>query len=767
MNQSQTKVSKSILESYLPADNYVVINEDDKALHPVYIKLPEPPPLHTIDGYGLVAADQKFVRQVMPHRLTELQNTFETIDEIWNELEENASEYQSEIKWIKLQWYRRLNGYWCFINGKPTYFVGWNYVYLNFWNFLDGGSPEFRDRHRKFFIGLFYAYKCTEVPEYEDDNLIIKYRNIEVNGETIKVPATKDIGSRVLFGATYPKGRRDGATNMCLCAQYCETTIKQGVISGIISMTGPAAKDHFDEILKPGWQGMPFFFKPIHDGFDNPEDAIKFFSPKKKTNKAQKQLRSKMSYSQTAQSTGYDRSKIFFLLADEGGKSVETNVDSRHQILKNCVSQGNGSVIGGFMMYPSTVGEMKAKGGGAYFALCQKSHWERRNKIGQTTSGLMNIFFKSQEGLEGFVDPYGNSVIDTPTVEQVRIAKKEKNWEDKYKYAVLGMGSKQYLEERRKSFLEAKDMDGYNEEVRLFPQNFSEAFRTEDGDAGFNTVKLNDRIDELKFTFKNLVRKGNFEWKDKTIDGEVIWVDDEKGRWYLSKMLSENERNLKYSDTIFKDGEYKTMWFPINPKFTSSADPFKYNKTKGKRMSDGGGAVFWDFDKTIDGDKDIKYWQSHRLVCTYRNRPADLNDYCEDMLMMTVFFGAMMYPEINVAAVWKHFDDRGYGGFLKYDIDHKTNNYSNTPGFNSLEKSKQDLFNSARDYIEKHAHREVHLDYLVECKDIIGLEDMTNWDLFTAGSGAIMGSKSNHSKIIAINTEKIDIGEYVQQRTYN
>lgn len=71
MNRSTQNISQEILDSYLPADNYCVINEDDKALHPIYIQMPECPPLHTIDGYGLHASDQKFVRQVMPARLSE------------------------------------------------------------------------------------------------------------------------------------------------------------------------------------------------------------------------------------------------------------------------------------------------------------------------------------------------------------------------------------------------------------------------------------------------------------------------------------------------------------------------------------------------------------------------------------------------------------------------------------------------------------------------------------------------------------------------
>ena len=42
-----------------------------------------------------------------------------------------------------------------------------------------------------------------------------------------------------------------------------------------------------------------------------------------------------------------------------------------------------------------------------------------------------------------------------------------------------------------------------------------------------------------------------------------------------------------------------------------------------------------------------------------------------------------------------------------------------------------------------------------------------NWDLFTAGSGAIMGSKSKHSDLMRINTQKVDVSSYFEKRRYN
>lgn len=766
MENNQSNLPKY---KYKPADNYCVVNEDDAALHRIFVPLPEPPPLETIDGYGLAPHEQKFVRQVMPPRLVEVVAQFDTIDEIWNELEENAAIYQEEIKWIKLQWYRRINGYWCFINGKPTFIDGWHYVYVNFWTFEDGAIIEYRDRNRKFFHAMRYAYTAKDFPEYDEQGFLT-YKEEIVNGEIDRVPIMKSIGIRVFHGFTYPKNRRDGATNMVECAKYCETTIRRGVRSGLISLDGEHAYGLYSTISVVGWSGMPFFFKPIHDGFDKPEDAIKFFAPKKKGQlaKRQKALQSIIDFSSTAQSTKYDGKKLFWINCEECGKTTQADIVDRHDRLKKCIGQGGS--INGFMAYPSTVGEMSGEGGLSYFSLCEQSHWQNRDENGQTTSGLMNIFFSSTEGLENFVDPFGMSVIEEPTKEQVLEARKYYNWENRFQYASRGYGSRMYLEVRRKSFLTAKNIPGYNNEVRMFPIKYGECFRGEDTDVGFNTAKLNDRADELKFTFRKLCRKGNFEWKDGIRDGTAIWVDepenasvDQKGRWYLSKILPESETNKKYKDWVNRDGDYIEVFYPVNPRFTGSADEYKVDKKKkvsGTKMSDGGGAIFLDYDKIIDGGKNINDWTTNRLCCTYRNRPFSKDDYFEDMLMMCIYFGAMMYPENNLDDLIKYFDDRGYGGYLKYDTDVITGNFKSRPGFSSLEKSKQTLFSGIRDYIEKHIHRDPHLDFIMECQKIQGIDDMTNWDLLTAVGGAIMGSKSSYSKIIKMNTEKVDALSY-------
>jgi hypothetical protein len=182
---------------------------------------------------------------------------------------------------------------------------------------------------------------------------------------------------------------------------------------------------------------------------------------------------------------------------------------------------------------------------------------------------------------------------------------------------------------------------------------------------------------------------------------------------------------------------------PVNPKHITCTDPYKQEKVTSGRMSDGGIATVYDFDPEVDDPNvDPRYWKSYRLVCTYRYRPGTTSDFYDDALMQMVYFGSWWYPEINIPACIEWAQERGFAGYFLYDIDWKTGKYKSVPGFSSQGESKQSLFNVTRDYIETRGHVECHSDFLTECKDIQSMEEMTDYDLFTAGAGALKGCKS-------------------------
>jgi len=680
------------LSQYKDADTHIVINVDPD-LHKITIPLPKPPKPRKIAGYGLPAKEQKWRPDPLPDKLIELQENpiYETIEEIWEEMEERSEYYEKEWKYIEKQWERREKGYWFYNNGVPTYITGNHYFHINTWE-MDIGLGEYRDRDRRWWITLGFFQKDP-----------------------------------FCLGMNYPKHRREGATNRTQCWMYEGISKTLNVHGGIQSMTEGHAQDGvFQDHLIVGWRGLPFFFQPVHSGTTTPVGSLRFFTPARKS--LQGSLRAKKgdalnSYIDFKPSnpSAYDTFKLYRYHGDEVGKTKDVDVNKRHNIIRQCLSLGAGKKIIGFCVNTSTVGEM-TKGGGEKFAkLCKQSHYQERTENNQTLSGLYNFFMPATEGLEGFIDEYGNSMITEASL---------------------------HLQNTRQAYLDAGDEDGYNEFVRQHPIWFKECFRGGTKGCNFNSIILNRRLDEFAFGNKYLTN-GNFKWENDIPDSTVIWMPDPSSPKFRTSFLFEPGESNKQ---VF-DGELK---LPDNiQNFIAGGDPFKFDQTSGTRKSDGSGSVFMKRDSTIDpDDKPLRDWITHRFCCTYSHRPKTKEEFGEDMLMMCIYYGCEMNCEINVPFLWDYFKQRGYVGYLYYGIDRKTGFINKNPGFNTLKGVQDDIYREYHTYIERHGMREVHDKILRQCLDIE--DDMGPYDQFVSGGAALLGAKRGSHHQTATETVSLD-----------
>jgi len=731
------EVDAQILAQYAPAPRFVLVNTDDKDLIPIKIDLPDPPEYHLIEGFGLPAREQKWKAPQLPKRLKDLQSRFETLDEIWNELEEHRDIYDEEIRFIEKQWDYRLNGYWFFNNGVPTYIDGWHYFYCSWWH-IDVGLPKYRDRDRRFFLFARKIYLETRAPSCDAKGFAIK-NNV---GEYEWI----EFGKRLFYGFNYPKHRREGATYKAECINYEIISRTMGAFGGIQSMNDVQSRKCFLRHLVAPWKKLPFFFKPNYEGSTSPKTELSFSPPAKRLSSrgslssSEMGLESGINY-EMADPSAYDGDKLYFHHDDEVGKLKKgLSCWDRHTVVKECLVMG--SEIIGYTIKTSTVGEMEKGGGRMFKHQCTMSNYYQRNPNGQTRSGLAVLFIPAYDGLQGFIDEYGMSVINAPTKEQaVFIGHK--------------IGAHEYLLNRRKGFIDAGDQEGLSEEVRLYPIRFAECFRTAARSSGFNMNKLENYIDDLAFS-KGLTVRGNFAWKDNTRDSRVVFVENPTGKFIVSHQLNNDESNRKYWS------DEQETWIPGNTHWgVAGGDPFKFNKTEQNRKSNGGGAVAKK-GKVKDGDFSMR----RNFACTYTNRTFDKNLYGEDMLMMCVYYGVQMFPEINIPFLWDYFDERGYGGYLLYKVDPKTFEFGKTPGGQSSEKIKQDIFTEYMTWIENEAASEKHIEILEECRDIEGPEDMTNYDLFTAGGYALLGTHGIYDTIAEMSDQEYDLDSYVKKRYY-
>lgn len=734
------KVTPKILSGYKHPDRYLFVNEDDRDLTPIRIEIPKCPEYHRIDGFGKPAQEQKFEPPQLPARIKSLQKKFETIDEVHEELQQHPELYEEEIKFIKKQWYYRLHGYWFFNNGKPTYIDGWHHFYISWWR-IDVGLPKYRDRDRKFFMFARMCYNETRT-----------FKIINENGDAIQNDKGyydfEDTGSRVFYGFNYPKHRREGATYKAECINYELISRTKAAWGGIQSMTDKQSKKCFIKHLVSPWKKLPFFFKPSYEGSTSPKSELSFSPPSiRLSNKGSLVssdigLESMINFD-AADPSAYDGDKLYFHHDDEVGKLKKgLSCWERHLVVKECLSMG--SEIIGFTIKTSTVGEMERGGGKAFKHQCQMSDYFVRNPNGQTRSGLLTLFIPAYEGLQGFIDEYGNSVIDTPTPEQSKYIKKK-------------IGAKEFLLNSRKGYIDSGDNEGLSEQVRLYPIKFTECFRTAAKDSGFNMQKLESYIDNLRFRKESeLPVRGNFEWVKNQRDTKVEFVLNKNGKFLVSHVLDTHESNRKFwNDEI-------SSWVPLNVQYgAAGADPFRFNKTEHNRKSNGGGAVV---RKGIL--RDGNFAMKRKVVCTYSNRTYDKYTYAEDMLKMCVYYGVKMNPEINVELIWDYFDERGYGGFLMYRYDPKVQKLAKTPGSNTNDKIKQSIFGEFMQYIENEGDDDNHIEVFEEARDIAGIEDMTNFDLFTAVGYAFLGTLPNFDDYEEVEDEGDDLSRYVKKRVY-
>lgn len=686
--------------SYKKTPLKLIVNENDPDLTPIDIPLPQPgvdkqPELKTIDGWGLSPSEQYFKRPKFPKKLLDLERRSKTIKECHLELKKNKVFFAEEIKFIEEEWRRRKNGYWFYNNGVPTWITGAHYLYLCYW-YVGIKHPEYRSRDRKFFV----------FAKFVDDD-------------------------PYACGFNYPKFRREGATSKAACLNYHIISMQRKVHGGIQSKDDESAGKVFKGHIVASFKRMHFWFRPINEGKTEPKASLNFFAPAQTVTKdggsikVEDSLESFIDFGSSVEGY-YDGDKLRFHHGDELGKSSGIDAYQRHLIIKPCVTEGNKYI--GLIVNTSTVGDMEKGGGESFKKICYNSRYEKRNENNETQTGLYNLFIASFDGYDlvdkktgkRFIDRFGNSDEEA---------------------------AKKYLENIRKGFLEAGDIEGLSEHIRQFPFTFRECFRTGAAHCNFNIHTLETRLEEFQFGNKFKVR-GDFIWKDGKVGGivgnnadgkatwqhgEVEWIPSANGKFYQSFIIPQNESNAFMMESNVR--------VPANKhRFIAGGDTFKFDEVVGDRKSDGAGAVFMKFDPSIDNPLlDVSEWKTNKFCCTYSNRPRTLDLYGEDMLMMCIYYGCEMNPELNVPFLWKYFKDRGYGGYLYFGIDMKTGKYNKTPGASTNPKIQDILYGEYYNYIEKYGAYENHDEILIQCRDI--QDDMGAFDLFVAGGYALLGAR--------------------------
>ena len=588
--------------------------------------------------------NNKWVAEEYPKELKQIQSIFD-----WREYPEQFKE-----KWepyIDEQFKRRDEGHWFYNKSLATYITGTHFMYLQH-SKIDVGKPDFREANRLFFI-FWEACKAD---------------------------------SRS-YGMCYLKNRRSGFSFMSSAETVNLATITSDARYGILSKSGADAKKMFTDKVVPISVNYPFFFKPIQDGMDRPKTELAYRIPasrltrKSIQNKKDQELLEGLDTTIDWKNTGdnsYDGEKLKLLVHDESGKwERPDNILNNWRVTKTTLRLGS-RIIGKCMM--GSTSNALDKGGDNFKKLYNDSDVTKRNRNGQTKSGLYSLFIPMEWNYEGFIDSYGMPVFDTPQEDCVGPHGEEINvgviehWDNE----VEGLKG---------------DQDALNEFYRQFPRTEEHAFRDETKNSIFNLVKIYEQIDyneDLGNT--NVLTPGNFQWANGIKDTKVIFTPNPSGRFKVSWVPGLALQNRQ----IVKKG----LKSPGNEHMGAfGCDSYDISGTTDGRGSKGALHGLTKFS--------MEDAPANTFFLEYIARPQTAEMFFEDVLMACVFYGMPLLAENNKPRLLYYFKRRGYRGYSMNRPDRLWNKLSvaerEIGGMpNSSEDIKQAHAAAIESYIDKH-----------------------------------------------------------------
>jgi len=576
----------------------------------------------------------KWIAEDYPKELKKVKTIFD-----WKELPQDFKNRWHE--YIENEFTKREQGYWFRNKGIDTYITGTHYMYLQ-WAKIDVGKPEFREANRLFFI-FWEACKA-------DDRS---------------------------YGMCYLKNRRSGFSFMASSEAVNQATISSDSRYGILSKSGADAKKMFTDKVVPISVNYPFFFKPIQDGMDRPKTELAYRVPASKftrrkilANERSEELEgldTTIDWKNTGDNS-YDGEKLSLLVHDEAGKwERPDNILNNWRVTKTTLRLGS-RVIGKCMM--GSTSNSLDKGGENFKKLYDGSDVTKRNRNGQTRSGLYSLFIPMEWNFEGFIDSYGIPVFDSP---------KEKT-EDIHG-ATIDVGVIAHWENEVEGL--KGDADALNEFYRQFPRTEEHAFRDETKNSIFNLAKIYEQVDfneEIKLTSN--YSTGDFQWENGIKDTKVKFIPNPKGRFNISWVPSIELQN-KY---ITKNG----IKHPGNEHIGAfGCDSYDISGT-----TDGQGSKGALHGLTKFSMEDAP---SNKFFLEYIARPQTAEIFFEDILMALHFYGMPILAENNKPRLLYYLKRRGYRKYSMNRPDKIWNKLSVT------EKEIGGIPNSSEDVKQAHA----------------------------------------------------------------
>jgi hypothetical protein len=289
---------------------------------------------------------------------------------------------------------------------------------------------------------------------------------------------------------------------------------------GIQSKTGTDAKKFFSKTIVNPFRRLPKFFRPVYDTSlgANPKSELRFQRPnvrgkKSEENVADDELGGYIDW-QSADTMAYDGQKLFATVQDECYKTVEANIYDRHEVIRYCLLDDEGQIIGK-ALYTSTVEKLDSEKDGVQEAgilLWNESNQLEKGENGRTKSGLYRFFMS---------------------------AKKTRNF-DLYGYPDEEKTLKAILADRETVKNNPRALAA---RIRKEPLTIREAFYAGNDRCEFNSENINNQIQKLedepvflrqvRLVFKKEKVPKRFPTDKEKERKKVGYMDDQNGGWFL------------------------------------------------------------------------------------------------------------------------------------------------------------------------------------------------------------------------------------------
>lgn len=507
-------------------------------------------------------------------------------------------------------------GFYFLNNGVLTYITGKHYFYLQWWKLEDDIYPEYRDTDRRYFLFLNHW-----------ENILW------------------------CLGIARGKKRREGASSQATSNLVYECIFFTNSNCGLVSKSQIDSRDTFTDMVRNGYNQLPVFLKPRQLNRADSVTELVFAAKMVKGDAADGGMKSKINY-RAPVLNAYDRGRMSRGLWDEGGKwPIDIPFSKFISIVSKTMVKGAKRV--GFAECPSTVNEM-TKGGGAEY----KIFWDGANQFKRGTKPTKNrfvtYFTPAFDGYEGFIDKYGQSVIDVPTDEQYEYLVNKWVRKDPISGETISELSEDDIKKGAKFYVLARreGLTGelLEEEIRMNPCTVQEMFEAANTDCAFNSYNINQRIKQLE---ENPIYKRKIIFY-RDLDQVVKFKDvDEKTcnfYWELTALPPKGEENKIINDgRLKKPGRTEDGAIAVDG-YSNSQGGRKY----GSKASAWIGRKFDVMDPENTG----------KPIGHLYGRPSEKDILHTQTMLAAEYFGYLVWYEHNADDYLSFYRDRGKLGYL-------------------------------------------------------------------------------------------------------